>query len=69
LYRSGKRAYPLIKSLPPVPECSILVKLPDRPISVQLQPQGKPVEHWQYQNGQLSVEVPGFAVHQMVVIE
>ena len=69
LHRSGKRAYPLIKSLPPVPRCSISVLLHDRPASVRLQPQDEPIETWQYEEGRLTIEVPGFAVHQIVVID
>ena len=69
LHRSGKRAYPLIKSLPPVPECSVSVRLPGRPKCVKLQPQDELLESWEYEGGRVTIEVPGFGVHQMVVIE
>jgi glycosyl hydrolase family 42 (putative beta-galactosidase) len=69
LYRSGKRAYPFIKSLPQVPSCSVSIRLPQRPTSVRLQPRDEAIEKWQYEDGRLTVEVPGFAVHQIVVIE
>lgn len=69
LHRSGNRAYPLIKALPPAPACRVSLRLPDRPTDVRLQPQGAAIEDWQYAAGRLTFEVPGFAVHQMVVIE
>jgi Beta-galactosidase trimerisation domain len=69
LYRSGKRAYPFIKSLPQVPSCSVSIRLPQQPTSVRLQPRDEAIENWQYEDGRLTVEVPGFAVHQIVVIE
>ena len=69
LHRSGGRAYPLIKSLPPVSDCEVSIKLSQRPTSVRLQPQDEAIENWQYEDDRLTVEVPGFAVHQIVVIE
>ncbi len=69
LYRSGRRAYPLVKSLPTVSKCSVSIQQPNRPTSVRLQPQDEPIENWQHENGRLTFEVPGFAVHQIVVFD
>ena len=69
MHGSGTRSYPLIKSLPPVSRSRVSLKLPDRPTEVRLQPQDVMIEDWEYVAGRLSFEVPGFAVHQMAVIE
>ncbi len=67
--RSDRRAYPLIRSLPPVPPCRVSVRLADPPNSVRLQPQDKPIDDWRYQDGRLTIDVPQFAVHQILVIQ
>ncbi len=69
VHRSGTRSYPSIKSLPPVKKCRISIRQSDRPTSVRLQPQDEPIEGWHYEAGRLTVEVPTFNVHQIVVIE
>jgi hypothetical protein len=69
VYRSGTRSYPLIKSLPSIQPCRVSTKRAERPRSVRLQPQDQPIENWQYEAGRLTIEVPSFDVHQMVVIE
>jgi len=65
----GRRRYPMITEIPPVPECHVTVRLPARPKSVELQPQGTPLNGWTYEDGRLEVAVPSFGIHQMVVIE
>jgi hypothetical protein len=65
----GPRRLPIITDIPPVPGCRISVRLPERPRSVELQPQGTGVEGWTYEHGRLEAEIPQFGVHQMVVIE
>jgi hypothetical protein len=57
-----------IDQLPPAPACRVSVALDRRPTSVLLQPQDKPVVNWVWNNGRVEFEVPGFDVHQMVVI-
>ena len=65
----GRRRYPMITEIPPVAKCRISVRLPAEPKSVELQPQGTPVDGWTYESGRLDVAVPSFGIHQMVVIE
>ncbi|NLY00815.1 MAG: hypothetical protein GXY83_32385 [Rhodopirellula sp.] len=69
ILRADRRNYPLIHSLPPVPPCRVSVRLTERPSGVRLEPEGKPVEDCRHEDGRLTVDVPGFAVHRMVVIE
>jgi hypothetical protein len=57
-----------IDELPPAPPCRVSVALDRRPKSVLLQPQDKPVVNWAWNNGRVEFEVPGFDIHQMVVI-
>ena len=65
----GTRSYPQITDIPPVPECHISVRLPAKPATVHLQPQGVPLDGWRWENGRLEADVPGFEIHQMVVME
>lgn len=69
LFRSGNRAYPLIRSLPPAPPCRITLREAVPPASVRLEPQGQPIEGWNYEAGRLTINVPEFDVHQIVVVE
>jgi len=66
---ANNRRYRRIEELPPVPACRIWVRLGAKPASVRLQPQDRPAPRWSFTDGRLQVEVPSFAVHQMVVIE
>ncbi len=66
---AGRRRYPMITEIPPVPPCCVSVRLPARPKSVELQPQGTAVKDWKYEGGRLEVNVPEVVIHQMVVIE
>jgi hypothetical protein len=34
-----------------------------------LQPQNQELKNWQFKNGRLEADVPGFAIHQMLVVE
>lgn len=61
--------YYKITNIPPVPASHVSVKLAEKPKSVKLQPQNREVKNWQYKNGRLEVDVPGFAIHQMLVVE
>ncbi len=65
----GTHRYVRITHLPPVPPCSVSVRLPGKPVEVRLQPQDQPVPDWRYEAGRLKVGVPGFVVHQMLAIE
>lgn len=65
----GTRQYPKIDELPPVAPCRISVKVPVRPSGVAIQPQGISLNDWRFADGRLEMEVPGFDVHQMVVID
>lgn len=55
--------------MPPAPACRITVRLPARPAQVVLQPQGTACDNWTWNHGLLQVHVPGFEIHQMVVIQ
>ena len=69
LYRSGDRSYPMIASLPPAPKCRVALRQQARPTSIRLQPQDVPVDNWDYEDGRVTIEVPTFAVHQIVAVE
>jgi hypothetical protein len=68
-FSSGKRRYPLITSLPPVPDCRLTVRMSERPETVHLEPQNTRIDDWHYAAGRLNVNVPSFAVHQIVVVD
>lgn len=57
-----------IKELPPAPPCRVTLRVPQRPGSVTLQPQGEPLANWTWDDGRLDLAVPGFDVHQLVVV-
>jgi hypothetical protein len=63
-----RRSYQVITDVPPIPACSVSVKLAAKPATVYLQPQGRKIDDWLYRNGRLEVAVPSFDFHQMVVI-
>lgn len=63
-----RRSYQVITDVPPIPACSVSVKLAAKPTAVYLQPQGRKIDDWLYRNGRLEVAVPSFDFHQMVVI-
>ena len=66
---TSQRRYTRITRLPVAPACRVTVRLPARPARVHLEPQGTEVKDWQFADGRVTVEVPTFAVHQMVVFE
>ena len=57
-----------IRELPPAPACRVSLRLPQRPLSVTLQPQGQAITDWTWRDGQLDLALPSFETHQMVVI-
>jgi len=65
---TDSRRYPLIRDIPPVPPCRISLRLATRPSAVELQPRGVALDGWKYEQGRLEADVPGFEIHQMVVI-
>lgn len=67
--RTERRSYTRVARLPPAPACEVSVRLPVRPTRVRLEPQGTDLAAWAYTNGRVSVNVPAFAVHQIVVFE
>lgn len=64
----GRRKYTKITDIPAVPPCRISVRLPKKPASVELQPQGIRLDDWRFDAGRLEAEVPEFRIHQMVVM-
>ncbi|MHC4123240.1 MAG: hypothetical protein ACYSSI_06670 [Planctomycetota bacterium] len=58
----------LISNIPPVKQCHISVKLPQKPISVTLEPGGRIPQNWRYINGKVEIDVPAFDMHEMVVM-
>lgn len=58
-----------IEELPPVSPCRVSVLVDSEPQSIQLQPEGKVITNWKWENGRVSFEVPGFDIHQMAVIK
>lgn len=61
--------YYYVTNIPPVRLTTFSLKLGAKPTSVKLQPQNQQITNWHYNNGILEVEVPGFDIHQMVVVE
>jgi hypothetical protein len=57
-----------IDAIPGCPACHLSLLLPRRPRKVELQPQGRIVEQWAYRAGRLEMDLPGFDIHQIVVI-
>jgi hypothetical protein len=57
-----------VRELPPAPACRVSLRLPRRPLSVTLQPQGKAIADWTWRNGQVDLTLPSFETHQMVVL-
>ena len=68
VFRSGNRRHTKITAIEPAPECRIVVKTPGRPVAVELQPQGTSLHDWHYEGGRVEIRVPGFDIHQMVVL-
>lgn len=65
----GLRPERIITDIPAAPACRVSLRLEGRPASVTLQPQNQPLTHWKYENSRLEIAVPGFAIHQMVVVK
>lgn len=61
--------YRTITQIPPVAPCHVSLRLPQKPATVQLQPQNAPLDRWRYEGGRVEVEIPKFDVHQMVVMK
>lgn len=56
-----------ITDIAPVAPCRVTVRVPARPARVMLEPQGTALAGWNYENNRITVDLPGFAIHQMVV--
>lgn len=69
IFTSGRLKETRITNIPPVPVCRISVQLPAQPTAVHLEPGSIPLTDWTFENGRLQAEVPGFAIHQMVVMQ
>jgi hypothetical protein len=67
--RRGTRSYVTIHELPRVGASQIEVSLPRKPVRIVLQPQAIPLESWTWNEDRLTMRVPGFPIHQMVVVE
>ncbi len=69
LIKTTWHKYYKISNIPPVETTHVSIRLPARPASVKLQPQNQVLQGWEYSRGRLEADVPGFAIHQMVVVE
>ncbi len=69
LIKTTWHKYYYITNIPPVQATHISVQLPAKPAKVTLQPQNQALPNWQFKEGRLEADVPGFAIHQMVVVE
>ena len=58
-----------ISNIPPAASTNISVKMSYKPSSITVQPLNKAITDFTYTNGTLSMKVPGFDIHQMIVIE
>lgn len=61
--------YYKISDIPPSPATHVSMKIAAKPTSVKLQPQNEELKNWQYKNGRLEADIPGFDIHQMLVVE
>ena len=68
VFLSGNRRHTKITAIEPVPACRVVVQAPDRPVAVELQPQGTSLHDWDYDRGRLEIRLRGFDIHQMVVL-
>lgn len=58
----------LIMSIPPTPPCHVSLKMAKKPAAVTLQPGARKPLNWRYANGRVEIDVPGFAVHEIVAL-
>jgi len=65
----GGRPNVAIRSLAPAPPCRVSLRLAASPKSVRLEPQGKELTGGTYADGRATLDVPGFEVHQMIVVQ
>ena len=65
----GIRPERVITDIPPTTACHVSLQLDRRPSSVSLEPQHQPAIDWKYENGRLEIDVPPFAIHQMIVVK
>jgi hypothetical protein len=65
----GRRKYVNISAVEPVRECTIRVRMPDKPSAVALQPQNVALEEWEHRDGVVTASIPSFEIHQMVVLK
>jgi hypothetical protein len=56
-----------IINIPKAPACELVIRLPQEPKSVCLQPANTRLD-WKYKNGKLYITAPAFDMHQMIVI-
>jgi hypothetical protein len=61
--------YVKISELPSVASHEVLIQLPEKPERIILQPGNTILNEWNYNSGKLSVQIPGFDIHQMIIIE
>jgi len=69
---ASKRGYyrPVtIRSLPAIEPHTIIVRVPRKPKTIMLQPEGLSLEEWTYREGRLEFVAPTFEVHRMIVIQ
>ena len=58
-----------ISSLPAIEPHTIVVRVPRKPQTVMLQPEGVSLVQWTYRDGRLELHVPTFEVHRMIVVQ
>ena len=66
---NAQRRQLTITNIPPAPPCHVSVRLPAKPAAVWLQPEGVRLTQWRYDDGHLELDLPQFAIHQMIVIQ
>lgn len=65
---TGQGASRRIVDIPAAEPCRLMLRTSDRPRQVSLEPGGRKPADWSYADGLLQVAVPGFPIHEMVVI-
>lgn len=65
----GKHIHWRITDIPRAPGCRVSMRIPSRPATVIAQPGNHTIEGWEFEGGILRFRCPGFAIHQMVVVD
>ncbi len=63
----GRQFTRVVRDIPAAGPCKLELKAKRRPASVTLEPGGRKAT-WEYKNGRVSIDVPGFAIYEIVAV-